>query len=389
MNGVTDYQPVGDNDGEAGDYFGYAVSVAGDFAVVGAALDDVNGKTDQGSISFYHFNGGSWVLQQKIADLSGSADDHFGASVSISGNYAIVGAPGDDNGAILNQGSASIYHYNGSTWLVVQKLTDRTGATNDLCGYSVSIDGNFMIASANEDDIGPNINQGSACIFQNSGGNWVYMQKINDAFGSTEDQFGISVSISGNNIIVGEPLDDITVNEDQGAVLFYFFNGSTWVLRTKLTDATGGEGDLFGYSVSLSGNNAAVGSVFYDWEKTDQGSVNVYRLNGVNWEFVQKLYADEPGTNDAFGFTIAISGNYLMVGAKLDDIGTVDNKGAATIYEKIGVGWGKLQVVRDKMAAADDHFGHDVAIDGNTKRFVVSAISYANTSGKVVFGRVF
>jgi hypothetical protein len=389
MNGVTDYQPVGDDEGTEGDYLGYSVAMHGDFAIAAAPLDDVNGKSNQGSVSFYQFTGGNWVLQQKVFEALGSAEDHFGASVAISGNYAIIGAPGDENGMTANQGSVSIYHYNGSAWVFVQKLMDPTGATDDLFGYSVSIDGNFLIAGANEDDIGPNINQGSACIFQNLGGNWTFMQKINDAFGSTDDQFGVSVSISGNNIIVGEPLDDITINEDQGAVLFYYFNGSSWILRNKLTDANGGEGDLFGYSVSMSGNNAVVGTVFYGGTVTDQGAVNVYRLNVNSWEFVQKLVADEPESTDVFGFAVSISGNYLVVGAKFDEVGTGDSKGSATIYEKVGPGWAKLQFLNDKMASPLDHFGQDVAIDGVTKRFLIGASGYVNSSGKVLFGRVY
>lgn len=390
MNGIYGYQAFGDTAGAEDDHFGYKVAISGDFAIVSAPFDDIGANTDQGSVSFFHFNGSSWDMTQKIVEAAGSAGDYFGCSVSISGNYAVVGLVGDDIGANTDQGSAMVYYYNGSNWIFLQKLTDPTGAVADLFGSSVAIDGNFIIGTAKEDDIGVNPDQGSACIFQLVAGNWVYMQKIYDIFGSTEDYFGVSVAISGNNIIVGEPGDDITVNTDQGSVLFYYFNGSSWVLRIKLTDANGQADGSFGYSVSISGSYAVVASPVYDYAVTDQGSVNIYKLNGANWNFVQKITMEEPATFEGFGYSVAISGNYLVVGAINDDIGTWNNnKGSVTIYQKVGIGWSKLQFVYDKMGAEDDQFGFSVAFDGSTKRFLTSAFAYGNGSGKVLFGKVY
>jgi hypothetical protein len=197
MNGVGGYQAVGDAEGAEDDHLGYSVGISGDFAIVSAPFDDIGANVEQGSVSFFHFNGSSWDLVGKITEAAGSAGDYFCADVAISGNYAIIGTPGDDNGPNINQGSASIYHYNGSSWVFLQKLTDPNGQVADFFGISVAIDGNFVVVGATLDDIGPNTDQGSACIFQNTSGTWGYMQKINDAFGASDDWYGTSVSVSG------------------------------------------------------------------------------------------------------------------------------------------------------------------------------------------------
>ncbi len=385
MNGLGEYEAAGDTSGAADDHYGYKVAISGDFAIVGTPFDDVAANADQGSASFYHFNGTSWDLMQKITEAGGVAGDVFGACVSISGDYAIVGIPGDDIGANTDQGSAIIYHYNGTSWVMTQKITDNNGAATDYFGISASMDGNFLIVGANADDFGAQTDQGSACIFQNIGGTWTLKQKIFDISGLKNDNFGQSVSISGSNLIVGEPGDDVGANADQGSVLFYYYNGTNWIMRTKLNQQ-GQADDEFGFSVSISGNNAVIGCPLFDYLVVDGGAAFVYHLNGANWDFAQRIVLDDMQTQDEFGYSVNISGEYLMVGAP-NAYGDTE-KGIAGIYQRIGVGWAKVKIVQDKMGVNEDLFGFAVAFDANTKRFLVSAYGFANFSGKIVFGRV-
>jgi hypothetical protein len=102
-----------DAEGAASDLFGFSVSISGNFAIVGAYWDDIGANADQGSVSVYQFDESRWVFKEKITDATGSLTDNFGVSVSMSGNYFIVGASGDDVGVNQNQGSFSIYQYDG------------------------------------------------------------------------------------------------------------------------------------------------------------------------------------------------------------------------------------------------------------------------------------
>jgi FG-GAP repeat len=388
-NNISEYNPVADATGAAGDNFGNSVSISGNYAIVGSPYDAIAANLNQGSASIYQLSGGTWVLMQKITDAAGAANDNFGISVSISGNYAIVGAYSDDVGANTDQGSASIYQLSGGTWVLMQKITDAGGGAGDKFGVSVSISGNFVISGAYLDDVGASFNQGSVSIYQLSGGTWVLMSKIIGVIGVGDDYFGVSVSIQGNYAIVGASGDDVGGNFDQGSISIYQLIGGAWVFMNLITDATGASGDNFGTSVSISGNYAIVGASNDDvGANTNQGSASIYQLSSGTWVQMAKI-TDASGTiNDFFGASVSIQGNYAIVGTYLDDVGASYNQGSATIYQRVGLGWQKLQYVTDPGGNEGDYFGIAVGIDETNKRFIIGAFGYGSGSGKVVFGKV-
>jgi hypothetical protein len=390
-NAISEYNPVVDATGAANDYFGYFVSICGNYAIVGAPYDDGAAGTDQGSVSFYQYNGTNWVLMQKITDATGAVNDLFGISVSVSGNYAVVGAYLDDGAAGTDQGSASFYQYNGTNWVLMQKITDATGAANDYFGYSVSISGNYAIVGAYMDDGVAGTDQGSVSIYQYNGTNWVLMQKITDAIGAAIDYFGNSVSISGNYAIVGASKDDEAIGINQGSVSIYQYNGTNWMLMQKIQDATGAANDFFGYSVSISDNYVIVGAAYDDGVAgSDQGSVSIYQYNGTNWVLMQKIQDATGAADDNFGCSVFISGNYAIVGAYHANGAAGPFQGSANIYQRVGLGWGKLQFVTDPGGNASEVFGISTAIDDTSKRFLIGAPGYAGGAafGKALFGKI-
>jgi len=380
---IGEYNPVAPDDGATGDWFGVTVAINGNNAIVGARYDDVGANSNQGSVCFYQYNGSNWVLLQKVVDPAGVASESFGLSVSINGNWAVVGASG------ATTGSASIYQYNGSTWIFKQKITDPTGAIGDEFGSAVSITGNYIVVGAENDQVGANLEQGSVSIFRYivSGGNWIFMQKITDATGSATANFGYTVSIDGIYAIVGARGEDIGVSTDQGTASIYRYNGSSWVLMNKIVDANGAGGDRFGSCVSISGNYAVISASSDDVLFSQQGSASVYYYNGSNWVFMQKLSDPNGSANDIFGSSVSISGNYIIIGAIQDDIGVNINQGSSSIYVRVGNLWQRLQFIVDPGGAANDDFGRGVAFDANTKRFVVGAY-FAVPGGKAVFGKL-
>ncbi len=388
---IGEYQPVVYSTGQVYNYSGNSVSISGNYAIVGARYNDVGANTAQGSASIYQYIGNAWVLMQKITDPTGAANDYFGWSVSISGNNAIVGAPHDDVGANTDQGSVSVYHYNGSAWVLVQKITDATGAADDYFGSSVSISGNYAIVGAPYDNVGANAEQGSASIYLFNGINaWGWMQKITDEKGAANDLFGWSVSISGKYAIVGAYQDEVGANSDQGSVSIFKYNNVVWILMQKITDATGAADDRFGYSVTISGNYVIVGAPFDNvGANADQGSVSIYQYDGTNWILMQKLTDPSGMSGDSFGTSVSISGNYVIVGAGNDYVGANLQQGSASIYVRIGPVWQRVQYVTDPAGNADDRFGFATSIDGNTKRFLVGAYGFNAYMGKTVFGKIY
>jgi hypothetical protein len=388
-NNISEYNPVADVTGAAVDNFGYSVSISGNYAIVGAPFDDVGVNTNQGSASIYQLTGGNWVLMQKITDPAGALGDIFGNSVSISGNYAIVGAPFDDGVAGADQGSASIYQLTGGNWVLMQKITDPAGALGDRFGSSVSISGNYAIVGAEVDDVGVNTDQGSASFYQLTGGSWVWMNKITDATGATNDYFGFSVSISGNYAIVGAYEDNVGANANQGSASIYQLTGGSWVWMNKITDPAGAVDDNFGYSVSISGNYAIVSAPSYAvLSNMNQGSASIYQLSGASWVWINRINDGGGAAGDNFGTSVSISGNYAIVGAQnTKGVGGVA-QGSTSIYQRLGFGWQKVQFVTDPSGNFFDKFGNAVGIDAANKRFIIGAAGYGEASGKVVFGKV-
>ena len=382
---ISEYNPVVDTDGNLFDLFGWSVALSGDYAIVGAKDDDPAADlfSRNGSATIYHHNGTTWEAMQKLTDSASERFDLFGHSVSISNNYAIVGIPGYGT----SQGSVNVYELSGGNWVLSQKIIAANGDLLDNFGTSVCIAGNRIIIGAAGDDIGANENQGSANIYQFNGIRWVLMKKLTDVLGAAGDNFGESVSISGNLAIVGAPNDDAGANADQGSVSIFQFDGSDWVLQQRITDITGEATDHFGNSVSISGNNAIIGAYLADvGANSFQGSASIYELKNGSWRPAQKITDPNGAANDNFGTSVSLSGNYALIGTSAGTFGA--NPGSATIYLKIGNGWGKLQHVADPMANPTDAFGHAAAIDATTRRFLIGAINYALGSGKAIFGKV-
>ena len=184
------------SDGATGDRFGVSVSIDADYAIVGASSDD----SAKGSAYVFKRSGTNWVQEDKLTASDGATGDYFGVSVSIDADYAIVGAYCDDSA----KGSAYVFKRGEASWVLENKLTASDGATFDYFGQSVSIDGNYAIVGAK----GDNSDRGSAYVFKRSGTNWVQEDKLTASDGATDDGFGQSVSIDGYTTLVGAYGDD-------------------------------------------------------------------------------------------------------------------------------------------------------------------------------------
>ena len=379
---ISEYLPLTDSSGTFGDIYGYSVSISGNYAIIGSPKDDVGGNIDQGSASIYQYTASGWVLMQKITDQLGAPGDFFGNSVSISGDYAVVGAPLDDVGGLSDVGTATVFKFNGTSWVSMQTLTGST--TGDRFGTSVSQSGNYVICGAPNWDVSGHTDQGAAVLYQYPGGfNWVLVGVLTDPAGAAGDNFGTSVSMSGNFAIVGSPNDDVGASTDPGSATIYQYNGSQWIWTQTLSPSSAG--DNFGYSVSLSGSYALIGA---PKGSSGQGYAVIYQYNGSSWAMMQSVKDVTGAANDNFGYSVSLSGNYAMVGAYIDDVGANVNQGSATVFIKIGQAWQKLQYITDPAGMVADVLGVSCAIDAVTKRFIIGADGFNSFMGKAVFGKL-
>ena len=332
-------------------------------------LDFDGGSGFSGSTSFSYTVG---FEQDKGAGSSTSAGDEFGSAVAISGDFALVGSHAEDNNNGTDAGAAYLFERTGDReWTQIKKFTANDGVDRDRFGYSVAIDGSTLVIGARMADVN-GTNDGAAYVFRkNEGGtdNWGLVQKIIGSGNSAKDQFGHSVAISGDTIAVGARLDD-GFGTNSGTVYIFEKNlGGTnnWgeQKRLKSSDATGG--DQFGFAVDIDGNNLLVGARKDDDKGTDSGSAYFYNRNeggSENWGRFKKVSASDGAKFDWFGSAVALDGNYAVIGKPIRHNRT--RAGMAYTYAKDGSNWTIQESFEAENPSDDDQFGYSVAIDGNT-----------------------
>jgi FG-GAP repeat len=324
-----------------GDAFGISVAISGDYAIVGAYYDSEGvGLMNNGSSTVYKRNAttGTWEPQgNKLINANASSQDYFGGSVAISGDYAIVGAYYDDEGVgLTNNGSATVFKRNSSTGAWEQqgsKLVNANPLDYDRFGGSVSISGDYAIVGCSDDDEGGLNNNGSATIYKRNTATGVWEQQGNKLLNGNPangDYFGGSVSISGDYIVVGAFYDEEFGVTYTGSATIFKRNITTGAWNQqggKLLNANPAFFDLFGMNVSISGDYVIVGA-FYDDESglSNNGSATVFKRVGSIWMPLQKIINPRGASNDLFGIGTSIDNNgRFLIGA----YGVANNIGMA------------------------------------------------------------
>ena len=354
------------SDESADDWFGASVAISGNFAIVGAPR---NGSSNlwYGAAYIYYFDGSNWTEQQKLTASDSYPYDKFGSAVAIDGNYAIVGMVGDDDNG-FESGAAYVFYYNGTNWIEQQKLTAQDGASWDMFGESVSISGDKAVVGVRGDDDNGD-SSGSVYVYHFDGSSWLEQPKIVPSDNAAGDFFGVEVSVAGDHLMIVSRYDDDN-GEDSGSVYVYRYNGTDWIETQKLTASGDNLNDYLGASISVSGNTAAISGTGQDISGNVIREVTIYNYDGTNWVEQHVLNASGSVTGDVFGSSVSFSGNYLVVGAYLDDDNGIDS-GSAYLFYNDGSSWIEQRKYVASDGAADDNFGSVVAISGNQVIFGV------------------
>ena len=361
-------------DAAAGDTFGYSVAISGDTAIIGAPGEN----SSAGAAYIYEYNSDSDTFVQKARFRASdkTAGDQFGYSVAISGDTVVVGAFGDDDSG-SQSGSAYLFEKPDSGWKNANenaKLSASDAAASDFFGYSVAISCDTVVVGA----FGDGSNSGSAYLFEKPVSGWADANedaKLGASDTAAGDYFGTSVAISGNAVVVGAIGD----SSFSGSAYLFEKPVSGWDDANedaKLSASDAAANDWFGYSVAISGDTVIVGAYRDDDSGSQSGSAYLFEKPVSGWADANedaKLGASDAAAGDYFGVSVAISGDRVVVGANgNDDSGSLS--GSAYLFEKPVSGWtnatedAKLGALD---AAAYDRFGTSVAISGD--RVVVGA----------------
>ncbi len=366
------------SDAAAGDYFGHSVAIAGNTVVAGAYTKD----SYTGVVYVLRTSDGG-ATYDEVAKLTASdarADANFGFSVAIDGATVVVGAPG-----CLTCGfSGAVYIFRtsdgGATYPQVAKLTASDATGNfDYFGYSVAIDGSTVVVGAKYKE--------AVYVFRTTDDGATYDQVAKlTAWGASSiiNEFGQSVAIDGGTVVVSEEAD-AGAGYYTGAVYVFRTSdgGATYGQVAKLTASDGAANDRFGYSVAIDGDTIVIGA----YGAGAGGAVYVFLTtdSGATYNQVAKLTAADGAVFDRFGSSVAINGTTIVAGAKGDGgTGLVgDGTGSAYVFRTSdGATYDEVAKLTASDAAASDSFGSSLAIAGDT---IAIGASYDDDSTGAVY----
>jgi len=346
------------DDGEAFDGYGWAVAIDSTTAVVGS-LHDSAGASDSGSVYILTFDGSSWDETQKLTAIGIGTSDGFGDSVAIHNNTIVIGTPGDDD-AGSGAGAAYVFTNINGVWTQTAKLVPPMLSAGDNFASAVDIDHDIIVLSASLTDSSGS-NSGAAYVYRFIKGAWVFDTQLLSDDIAEFDAFGIDVAVSGSRILVGADGDDDN-GSNSGSAYIFDFDGSTWNQTAKLTATDGAPDDEFGERLDISGISAIIGARYDDDSVNRSGSAYIFEY-ATGWTQHTKLNAFDPTSSKFFGQDVSIHNSRAIVGAWGErDTSGFFNAGAAYAYSRSAGQW----TLDTKLIASDqeggDFYGYSVAV---------------------------
>ncbi len=372
-------------DGAGGEKFGSSVAIDGSNLGIGAILAD-GGADNSGAAYVFKITDSNNFPQTKLSGNStAKTGDHFGNSLDISGDTLVIGAHWMDDGDLSNSGAAYVvkFSYDESQDLWDTEGVELTGdpVENAEFGYAVAISGDVVVVGAHKDSE-KGIYSGSVYVFRNNGSTWIREAKLYADDAQAQEYFGSSVAIDGDTLVVGATKGG-EGDLQTGSVYVFKYNGSDWEEETELFAENLAYNDQFGYSVAIEGDTILVGAPRHDDGEADSGAAYVFRRNAGTWLQEDKFTGSGLFEKAYFGTRVALSGNTAVVGAYRNDLDVDGNllvdAGSAYVFRFNGSKWEEEEKLIPADAVGKEEFGWAVAISGDT--VVVGAHKEGDLSG--------
>lgn len=357
----------------------------------------------------------AFVKASNNGPMAGFSGDQFGTALAVSGDTLVVGAELEDSGSdpndeeVANSGAVYVYRRTTQGWTFEAMLKSPDPDVGDVFGRAIAIDGDTLAVGIPLEDsssVGLNgemtnddsANSGAVMVFARSGAAWTLESYIKASNTGAADQFGASLALENGLLAVGAIGEDSSSrglmhvdNDDginSGAVYLFRRDGDTWNQELVLKSSNSDPNDTFGSQISLSDDSLAVaalgedsgrdgvGPFEFDESAPSAGAVYIFRRNGMLWSQEAYIKSTNSDTSDAFGSSVALDGDRLVVGAYLEDSSSIgiggaqDNddagsSGAAYVYGRSGTTWFVDEYIKASNPEVGDSFGFGVALKGD------------------------
>jgi len=385
-----------DVNGTQNEYFGRRVALDGKHLLVGF---------ESASLKKLHYyevsetNGSITPKSILTPDNANNQSNAFGQAFAVDGDLLAVGSRDAYESGDPAVGAVYLFDLNGTTPTQVARITASDGTNGDSLGWSVDVSGNLIAAGARNEDLSGKSNAGAAYLFRReSNGTVTELAKLVHEDPQSSDYFGDAIAVGNNVVAVGSPYDDVVVSgsnrSNAGSVTLFKVDAAGNVTRAMTLTApnTDQSSAYFGYSLAISGDVLAVG----EYKRNNSGAsysgrTYLYKLNADGTaQLTATINSPTPTNYGYFGYSVALDGDRLAVGAYQENSETATKAGVAYVYKVKADGSATLlEALTHPNGKQDDRLGISVGVSG---RNIVAGAYYFdpppdkwNAGGAVLF----
>ncbi len=340
--------------------FGWATSLDGEFAAISAPMEPID-SMEAGAVYIYKIVEGEWVMVQKIVPENPELMQRFGAAVQLYDNVLMISSPESED----KSGIVYVYNYNGSQWIKSQELKPQNPILFQNFGSSIKMGSGIAFISSRTSDFTGN-SSGTVYAFRQTETGWIQESEIVSPDSNKNDLFGGGVCIiDPSNIAVSAPMGSGKISES-GLVYLYSKSTDGWNIKQIIEPENGRTLGVFGSSIDYSNNRLIIGSMEALVDSIYSGEADLYEPDVTGyWKQSYQFVPESGDHHDHFGSNVVISDEYIIISSPKWDLTKKDSDdGTVFIFYKMGDTWAAAgQIIPDDLEKYD-HFGLSVALKG-------------------------
>jgi hypothetical protein len=377
------------SDAAANDRFGQYLDTDGASVVVGAPNDDGAAGADQGSAWVFARTGTHFQVEWKLLANDAAADDHLGSSIEVRGDWAVVGAPGNDASG-SGAGAAYLFKRVGpGLWSQAAKFYGSNTNAADAFGSVLEWNDELLFVSATTKETPLGADRGAVYVFRWNGTAFNELAQIHAPDGLAGDRFGSELDYENGRLAVGAAFADTPSGVDSGAAYVFRQSGSAWTFEQKLPGRAAGS--LAGRSLSLEDAWLAVGQPEDGFAGTYAGLVQVWHRDALTnvWSLDSDLRGPDTNDYDFFGYAVQYVGTRLLVGAPFRSWNPAHAAGEVYVFNRAGSAWLDTQRMRPEFPSDNLTYGYSVCHANGVLAIGASAddaFGPADTGSAYVYG---